>query len=162
MLKKLVAAASLAALAGCVSVDVHDVTAGDVTLAGIQNAQRRDCPAARAQANPQRMEGASTGVEGVDLAFSPLASDPTRALRLRRITIQPGGVIPWHAHDVNQGMAILVSGEMTEYRNDCLDPIIHRAGDIAREDLATQHGWRNLSGRVAVVLVSHVVARPAQ
>jgi quercetin dioxygenase-like cupin family protein len=148
---------SAAALGGCVSVDVGDITAPDATLLAIKGAERRDCPADRVGANPNRLEGAASGVEGVDLAFSPLASDASRAVRLRRLTIQPGGVIPWHAHDVNQGMALLVSGEMTEYRNDCLDPIVHRAGHIAREDAATQHGWRNLSDEVAVVLVSHVV-----
>ena len=148
---------SAAALGGCVSVDVAELNASDVTLMAVNHAERRDCPADRVGANPNRLEAASAGTEAVDLAFSPLASDPTRALRLRRITIQPGGVIPWHAHDVNQGMALLVSGEMTEYRSDCLDPIVHRAGHIAREDVATQHGWRNLSDREAVVLVSHVV-----
>ncbi len=144
-------------LGGCLSVDVGDINAPDVTLLAIKGAERRDCPADRAGANPNRLEAAASGVEGVDLALSPLASDATRAVRLRRLVIQPGGVIPWHAHDVNQGMALLVSGEMTEYRNDCLDPIVHRAGHIAREDTATQHGWRNLSDREAVVLVSHVV-----
>ena len=75
------------------------------------------------------------------------------------VTLQPGGVIPWHDHTAIQGMALLVSGEMVELRNSCLDPITYRAGDVAIEDAATAHSWRNESDAVAVVLVSHVVAR---
>jgi quercetin dioxygenase-like cupin family protein len=158
MPRLVIAALSALALSGCVSVSVEDVSVGDSTLHAIQNAHFKECPANRTQANARSSSDAQgSGTESADLGVVPLASDPTRVVRMRRIIIQPGGIIPWHAHDVNQGMAILLSGEMTEYRNNCLDPIVHRAGDMAREDAATAHGWRNLSDRPAVVLVSHVV-----
>jgi quercetin dioxygenase-like cupin family protein len=112
------------------------------------------------QPNAQREGfGPSSGVESADIALTPLASDPTRAVRLRRIVVQPGGVIPWHDHAQIQGMALLVSGEMTELRNTCLDPITYRAGDVAIEDANTAHSWRNDSEIEAVILVAHVVAR---
>lgn len=162
-MRMILAAAAALASAGCVSVDVHDVTAGDVALSAVQNARPRNCPAGRTQANARNgSDVQSVGVEGIDIAFTPVASDPTRAVRLRRLTIQPGGIVAWHSHDVVQGMAILLSGEMTEYRNDCLDAIVHHPGDVAREDANTSHGWRNLSDRTAVVLVSHIVPRPQE
>ena len=71
----------------------------------------------------------------------------------------PGGVIAWHDHRAVQGMALMVSGEMVELRNTCLDPITYRAGDVAREDAETAHSWRNETSEPAVVLVSHVVVR---
>jgi quercetin dioxygenase-like cupin family protein len=80
-------------------------------------------------------------------------------VRLRRLTIEPGGVIAWHAHDSVQGMALIVSGRLIEFRNTCLDEIRYVAGDVAIEDANTQHGWRNESDEEAVVLVSHVVPR---
>jgi quercetin dioxygenase-like cupin family protein len=80
-------------------------------------------------------------------------------VRLRRITVQPGGVIAWHDHTAVQGYAVLVSGEMVELRNTCLDPITYRAGDVALEDAATAHSWRNEGSEPAVILVSHVVSR---
>jgi quercetin dioxygenase-like cupin family protein len=151
--------AALAALAGCVSVNAN-VTTQDETLAAVQGARVRECPPDRTQANARNEGfGPTSGVAADDIALTPLASDPTRALRLRRITVQPGGVIAWHDHTALQGMALMVSGEMVELRNTCLDPITYRAGDIAREDAATAHSWRNESDNVAVVLVSHVVAR---
>jgi quercetin dioxygenase-like cupin family protein len=68
-------------------------------------------------------------------------------------------VIAWHDHAAIQGMALLISGEMMELRNSCRDPLIYRAGDVAIEDAATAHSWRNQGSERAVVLVSHVVAR---
>lgn len=156
----------LALLAGllvsaCVSIDANVTTTPDATLLAVQNARVRECPAGRTQVGA-RSEGfgAQTGVVGEDLALTPLASDPTKALRLRRLTIAPGGVIAWHDHSAVQGMALLVSGEMVELRNTCLDPITYRAGDVAREDAGTAHSWRNETDAPAVVLVSHVIALP--
>lgn len=153
---------SVALLAtACVSVNANVTTTPDATLLAVQNARVRECPAERTQANA-RAEGfgAQAGVVGEDIALTPIASDPTRAVRLRRLTVAPGGVIAWHDHTAVQGMALLVSGEMVELRNSCLDPIIYRAGDVAREDAATAHSWRNETDAPAIVLVSHVVATP--
>jgi len=148
------------ALAGCVSIEANVSEQSDAALAAIQLARVRECPAERIQAGA-RSEGfgAQSGVEGVDIALTPLASDPTRAVRLRRLTVAPGGVIAWHDHRAVQGMALMVSGEMVELRNTCLDPITYRAGDVAREDAETAHSWRNETDEPAVVLVSHVVVR---
>ncbi|MBN8606497.1 MAG: cupin domain-containing protein [Caulobacterales bacterium] len=145
----------------CVSVNANVTTTPDATLLAVQNARVRECPAERVQANA-RTEGfgAQAGVVGEDIALTPVASDPTRAVRLRRLTIAPGGVIAWHDHTAVQGMALMVSGEMVELRNSCLDPITYRAGDIAREDAATAHSWRNETDAPAIVLVSHIVPLP--
>jgi quercetin dioxygenase-like cupin family protein len=149
--------AALAALAGCVSVNAN-LTTQDETLAAVQGARVRECPPDRTQANARNEGfGPTSGVAADDIALTPLASDPTRALRLRRITVQPGGVIDWHDHTALQGMALLVQGTMVELRNTCLDPITYRAGDVAREDAQTAHSWRNESDEVAVILVSHVL-----
>lgn len=161
-MRSLIAAAALVAVSSCISVDIQDTSpvAADATLAAVQGAHLRECPPDRVQANARSSsDPQSIGVEATDIAFTPLASDPTRAVRLRRIVVQPGGVIAWHNHQALQGMAILLSGTMTEFRNTCLDPIVHHAGDVTREDADTAHGWRNLSDQPAVILVSHVVVR---
>jgi quercetin dioxygenase-like cupin family protein len=148
-----------ALLSACVSVNANVTTTPDAALIAVQNARVRECPAARQQANAQSEGfGAQIGVLGEDVALTPLA-DPTRAVRLRRLTIQPGGVIAWHDHSAVQGMALIVSGELVERRNTCLDALTYRAGDIAREDAGTAHSWRNETEEIAVVLVTHVVAR---
>lgn len=158
---KLPLAIAALSLTACVSISVEDAAPSrDPTLVAIAGAHVRSCPAERAQANA-RSEGfgATSGVTAEDIAFTPLANDPTRALRLRRIVVQPGGVIAWHDHAALQGIALLVSGEMVELRNSCLDPLTYRAGDVAIEDAATVHSWRNETNKEAVILVSHVLAR---
>lgn len=157
-------AASL--LAGCSTVNSVERRLGfedrppppDGALQAITSAAPRACP------NGRTLEGANHeafgpqhGVVGTDIALTPLASDPTRAVRMRRLVVEPGGVIAWHAHDQVQGMALVVSGEMTEIRNTCLDPIRYRAGDVAMEDAQTAHGWRNDGDETAVILTAHVV-----
>jgi quercetin dioxygenase-like cupin family protein len=147
------------ALGACVSVDVQEAPR-DGTIAALEGARVRECPAGRAQAGARGEGfGPTSGVDSVDVALTSLAHDPARALRLRRLTVQPGGVIAWHDHTALQGMALIVSGEMVELRNTCLDPIAYRAGDVAREDAETAHSWRNEGATAAVILVSHVIVR---
>jgi len=152
--------APAALLAACVSIDVEDNTAHNNTATALEAANVRECLAGRTQANA-RSEGfgPSSGVESADVTLTPLAHDETRALRLRRLTVAPRGVIAWHDHTAVQGYAVIVSGEMVELRNTCLDPITYRAGDVAREDVNTAHSWRNEGDTPAVILVSHVVTR---
>jgi quercetin dioxygenase-like cupin family protein len=151
------AALAVIALAACATSTSPSV---DATLAAIEAANVRACPPGRVQAGAQTQGfGATTGVRVGDIALVRSVSDPTRAVRLRRIIVAPGGVIAWHDHTQVQGMALLVAGEMTELRNTCLDPLIYRAGDVAIEDADTAHSWRNDGAVDAVVLVSHIVPR---
>lgn len=148
---------TLSALAACATPAPSDV---DATLAAMERASVRACPPDRAQAGAQTQGfGATVGVRVEDVALVASAGDPARAVRLRRITVAPGGIIAWHDHAQVQGMALLVAGEMTELRNTCLDAIVYRAGDVAIEDVATAHSWRNTGDVDAIVLVSHIVAR---
>lgn len=145
------AIAIILALSGCATTPASNDAA-------FQGAHLRTCPAERTQADAQSAGfGERGGVEVTDLAIVPSADDPTRALRIRRIVIQPGGIIPWHEHTDVQGAAVLLSGQATELRNTCLDPMIYRAGDMALEDAATAHSWRNDGTEPAIVLVSHII-----
>jgi quercetin dioxygenase-like cupin family protein len=124
------------------------------------SAAPRGCPNGRTLdgANHEAF-GPQRDVTSQDIAVTAVASDPSRAVRMRRLVIAPGGVIAWHAHDQVQGMAMIVSGEATEIRNSCMDPIVYRAGDVALEDADTAHGWRNDGDEPTVIVVAHLVAR---
>ncbi len=157
-MRALMALAALFGISACVSVNA-EVNAPDAALAAITNARMLECPAERVQVNAHTSgEAANVGVTGETIGVIPLASDPTRVVRLRRLTIAPGGAIGWHDHTAVQGMALMVSGEMVETRNSCRDRMTYRAGDVAREDAATAHSWRNESDAPAVVLTAHVLA----
>jgi quercetin dioxygenase-like cupin family protein len=74
-------------------------------------------------------------------------------LRLRRLVIQPGGIVPWHSHDERPAVIYIVSGEIYEYASNCKVPILHKAGETAVETRGVAHWWQN-KGRAPVVLLS--------
>lgn len=75
-------------------------------------------------------------------------------LRLRKLVIQPGGVVPWHDHANRPANIYVVSGTVTEYRSNCTVPVVHKAGDTVAEYGATlAHWWKN-TGDEPVVLIS--------
>lgn len=158
MIRRFLLAASLAALTACVSIEVNETGRGDATLAAFQAARVRECPSPTPTPNVTPTD--TVGVTGVDIAFTPIASDATRVVRLRRLTVAPRGSIGWHQHIAVQGMALVVSGEIVEHRASCAVPVTYRAGDVAIEDATTEHAWVNTTDEPVVVLTAHVIPRP--
>jgi quercetin dioxygenase-like cupin family protein len=76
-----------------------------------------------------------------------------RDLRLRKLVVQPGGVVPFHSHDGRPALILTVSGEITEHRTSCAVPIVHKAGELSRETNEIGHYWVN-HGNVPAVLYS--------
>lgn len=115
------------------------------------------CPANRAGTNP--LAGAPTApvkvtddlINSVDLG-TELKFDG-HDLRMRKLVVQPGGIVPLHSHAGRPALILTASGSITEYRSNCLDPIQHKAGDVAREADGISHWWKN-NGKVAAILYS--------
>ena len=42
-----------------------------------------------------------------------------RRLRLRKLVVQPGGVVPWHSHEDRPAVIYVVSGAINEYASNC-------------------------------------------
>jgi quercetin dioxygenase-like cupin family protein len=78
--------------------------------------------------------------------------------RLRKLVVEPGGVVPWHSHAERPALIYIVSGTILEYASNCAVPIVHKAGDVAPETHATSHWWRNTSKK-PVVLISVDIQR---
>ena len=133
------------------------VTAG-VTLAG--SAFAGSCPAGqmRPDGSGEKMNSIpASGVTDNVLASVDVAKEPAavkdRLLRLRRLEIKPGGVVPWHSHGNRPAIIYIVQGEIVEYSSSCAVPIVHRAGEVATETHVTAHWWKN-TGTETVVLLS--------
>ena len=114
------------------------------------------CPADKVAAND--LPGAATapvGVVDTELASIDLAKENVkldqRRLRLRHMTIAPGGIVPMHSHEDRPALIMVNSGEIYEYNSKCAVPILHKAGETARESLGTKHWWKN-TGSVPVNL----------
>lgn len=91
-------------------------------------------------------------VEATDLSTQKVALKGYQ-FRARRLTVKPGGVVPWHSHNERVAMIYVVKGEIVEYASSCAVPIVHGVGDIARESKGTSHWWKN-QGSETVELIS--------
>lgn len=124
--------------------------AGTPALAG-------GCPAGKEAAN--LLDGAPTApvnvtddvIGSVDLKRE--IDLDNRDLRLRRLVVQPGGIVPLHSHAGRPALITVVSGSIVEYRSTCALGIVHKAGDVASESDGISHWWKN-TGRVPAVLLS--------
>lgn len=85
---------------------------------------------------------------------------PGRNLRMRRLVVQPGGVVPLHSHGDRPANIYVVEGQITEYRTTCAVGVTHREGDVVAEQGEVAHWWRNNSRRPAI-LISADIPPPA-
>jgi quercetin dioxygenase-like cupin family protein len=81
-------------------------------------------------------------------------------MRVRRLDVQAGGIVPWHSHEDRPALIYVVSGEIYEHASNCAVPILHKAGEVARETHATAHWWKN-EGKTPVVLLSFDIQHDA-
>src|SRR6516165_9246831 len=102
--------------------------------------------------NPAKAEGVTDQVlTRLNLKDEPVMLNE-HALRLRRLVIQPGGIVPWHSHTDRPAIIYIIKGTVTEYRSTCTVPIVHNAGDAATEVKNTSHWWKNTGKRTVVLL----------
>ena len=116
-----------------------------------------DCPADKMKTDATRpVSAAAKGVTDKVLSQIDLAGEKVglkgHLMRVRRLEVQPGGVVPWHSHGDRPALIYIVSGEIYEHASNCAVPILHKAGEVARETHATAHWWRNDSKTPAVLL----------
>lgn len=83
---------------------------------------------------------------------------PGKQMRMRRLVIEPGGIVPWHSHKERAANIYVVSGQVTEYRSSCSTPILHLAGDVVAEQGDISHWWKNNSKKNAVLISADIVA----
>jgi len=84
----------------------HTVLAGVTTLSTlvcVSAALAGSCPSDKMKADArQPVSHAAKGVTDTVLAAIDLEKEPAnikeRQLRFRKLTIEPGGIVPWHSH----------------------------------------------------------------
>ena len=136
-------------------------------LAVANGAYAGECPAD--QVKPGAVTSGETmpvGVTDTVIAAIDLSSKggdfAGTMLRMRKLVVQPGGVVPWHDHKARPANIYVLSGEITEYRSTCAVPIVHKAGDVTAEfgaDLS--HWWKNTGSTEAVLLSSDLLPAAA-
>ena len=131
-------------------------------LAAASLASAGQCPADKVA--PNDLPGAATapvGVVDTELSSIDLANENVkldqRRLRLRHMTIAPGGIVPFHSHEDGPALIMVNSGEIYEYNSKCAVPILHKAGETAREFLGTKHWWKNNGSQPVNLTIGDIV-----
>src|SRR5262249_34054274 len=138
----------LVSLAGVVSATM---------LLGSAAALAGECPADKRGVNVTKpVTTPAQGVTDTVLASINLANEPVQLADhlqpVRRLVVQPGGVVPWHSHHDRPALIYIIEGEIVEYASDCAIPIVHKAGEVRAETQGTSHWWKNLSEKPVTLL----------
>jgi quercetin dioxygenase-like cupin family protein len=139
---------------------IVSLTAGLCLLAA--GALAGECPADQVLTEPREIENApDIGVERpvlheVDLeGWRGMGSFH---LRMRRLTVAAGGIVPTHAHDDRPSIVLIQSGEIVEHSAFCAVPILHKAGDSTPEfGIGHKHWWENLTDAPVILISTDVV-----
>ena len=81
-----------------------------------------------------------------------------RQLRLRLVTVEPGGVVGVHSHNGRPGVAYVIQGTLTEHREGS-DAIERHEGESWTEGKDTTH-WAENKGDGPVVVLAVDVFKP--
>ena len=124
-----------------------------------------ECPADKMKADARQPVGLpAVGVTDTTLGSIDLGKEPAklrdRELRFRKLTIEPGGVVPWHSHGDRPALIYVAEGEIHEFASNCAEPIVHKAGDIRPEVFGTSHWWKNLGTETVILYVGDVRKDP--
>jgi quercetin dioxygenase-like cupin family protein len=129
-----------------------------VALTAAPPAFAGECPAGQMRADATKsVNYGPMGVTDKVLSQIDLAGEKVslngHLMRVRKLEVQPGGIVPWHSHEDRPALIYVVTGEIVEHASNCAQPIVHKAGEVARETHATAHWWKN-EGKATVVLLS--------
>ncbi|MGO8920403.1 MAG: cupin domain-containing protein [Stellaceae bacterium] len=145
------------------SLSLAALTAASFAAAGA--ARAADCPADKRGVDvtaPSTMAAKDVTdkvLTSIDLAKEKVALADHR-LRLRKLEIKPGGVVPWHSHGDRPAIIYIISGEILEYASNCSVPIVHKAGDVTAETSGTAHWWKNVGSKTVVLLSADLLHDP--
>jgi quercetin dioxygenase-like cupin family protein len=113
--------------------------------------------AGQRQPPPQTVGQTEEALRALDLT-GELESTKGRPLRMRRITVQPGGAMALHNHIDRPAVTYMLQGEMT-YHQDGKPDLVIRAGEGFAEGRATTH-WGENTGKVPAVWIAVDIPKP--
>jgi quercetin dioxygenase-like cupin family protein len=113
------------------------------------------CTAIAQQTGPTENKGvAGKALGAVDLG-PEIDGMAGRELRIRYVTIEPGGVTAAHNHKDRPCVEYIVQGHVIEFRNGV--PIEHGPGEYVLATKETTHWWENKGPSQVVLLPVDIV-----
>jgi quercetin dioxygenase-like cupin family protein len=124
-----------------------------------------ECPADQKKTNATApVDYKPVGVTDTVIAMIDVEKEPAnikdRKFRMRKLTIEPGGIVPWHSHGDRPAIIYIIDGDINEYASNCAVPIMHKAGDVVAETSEVSHWWKNTSGKTVVLLSADLLKDP--
>ena len=118
-----------------------------LTVAGaLDIAAAQQPPAENKGVKAEALSGLPLGKQGLD----DLAQ---RQMRMRQITIEPGGAAGFHSHKDRPALSYIIKGSLTEHRKGGPDRT-YKAGEVIVEGTDVDHWAENTSTAEPVILVS--------
>jgi quercetin dioxygenase-like cupin family protein len=105
----------------------------------------------QAYAPTQTTGQSAVALKSLDLT-DEMDSTKGRPLRMRKITLQPGGVLGLHSHKDRPAVSYFLQGEVTYHQEGKPDSVVHVGEGIA-EGKATTH-WAENRGSVPAVWIA--------
>jgi quercetin dioxygenase-like cupin family protein len=96
-------------------------------------------------------------LRSLDLS-AELDSTKGRPLRMRKLTLQPGGVLGLHNHVDRPAITYLLQGQLT-YHHEGRPDLVVNPGDGSAEGRATTH-WAESTGSVPAVWIAVDIPKP--
>ena len=128
---------------------VGAITVGLAFFAGYAAGQR--------QVPTQNVGQSEDLLRSIDLT-DELDSGKGRPLRMRKVTVQPGGVLGLHNHIDRPAVTYLLQGQMT-YHQEGKPDLVANPGQGFAEGRATTH-WAENTGRVPAVWIAVDIPKP--
>ena len=123
-----------------------------------------ECPADQKKADAREtVDLKPVGVTDTVIAMIDVEQEQgidDRKFRMRKLTIEPGGIVPWHSHGDRPAIIYVVEGEIHEYASNCAMPILHKAGEVVAETKDISHWWKNLGDTTVVLLSADLLKDP--
>jgi quercetin dioxygenase-like cupin family protein len=124
-----------------------------------------ECPADQKKPNATApVDYKPVGVTDTVIAMIDVEKEPAnikdRKFRMRKLTIEPGGIVPWHSHGDRPAIIYIIDGEINEYASNCAVPIVHKAGDVVAETSAVSHWWKNTGDKTVILLSADLLKNP--
>jgi quercetin dioxygenase-like cupin family protein len=113
--------------------------------------------AGQRQPPPENVGQSEEPLRSLDLT-GELESGTGRPLRMRRITVQPGGALALHNHADRPAVTYMLQGEMTYHQQGKPD-VTARPGDGFAEGRATTH-WGENTGKVPAIWIAVDIPKP--
>ena len=110
-----------------------------------------------ASRRPRTLDGAEEILRSLDLT-NELESAKGRPLRMRRVTLQPGGVLALHNHVDRPAITYLLQGQMTYRQEGMPDRVVNPGGGFAEGRVNTH--WAESTGNVPAVWIAVDIPKP--